>query len=489
MKKTFDPDFGTAAQAVDAMRQRVISSRELTLHVFARIKKHNPRLNLFITLLEEQAMARAGQADELLAKKNPLKPLGSLHGLPVSIKDVYATEGVRTTSGSKTLEAYVPKEDAVAVARLKAAGAIIVGKTNMPEFAADYQAFNDIVGTSNNPWDVTRTPGGSTGGGAAALAAGLSFMELGGDLNGSIRIPSHFCGVYGHKPTINVVPVRGHIPPPPGVVGVRSEFSVAGPLARSPEDLQLALEVIAGPDVDESVAYRWRLPPARENKLRDYRIGYVIDDPLCAVDPAVKEVLSNAIDSLAKSGLALTEGWPPGVDGSRQNEDYGWLLAAFLSQTMSDAEFKKMQQSAAGVGNPWTKGMTSVHRDWLAKSAQRLKARAVWQDYFKEHDAFLMPVAFVAAFPHDHTPDMGARKLMTSKGERPYDDIARWISFPTLTGCPATAVPVGTTKGGLPVGLQIMGPFLEDGTPIDIAAKLAQVYEGAGFVAPSGFAS
>ncbi len=480
----FDPNFGTAAQAVNAIRRGAISSRELTSQVFERIKKHNPKLNLFVTLMEEQAMARAKQADEALAKK---KPWGKLHGLPVVVKDVFETEGVRTTSGSKLLEKYTPKEDAVTVARLKAAGAVIIGKTNVPEFAADWQSFNQVAGTSNNPWDVARTPGGSTGGGAAALAAGFGFLEIGSDIGGSIRIPSHFCGVYGHKPTFDIVPLRGHVPPPPGVAAGPAELPVAGPLARSAEDLLLELEIVAGPDSLESVAYRWSLPAPRKTKLGEYRIGYVVDDPFCPVDPAVKDVLSNAIESLRKSGAQLTEGWPAGVDPKKQFENYFWLLAAFFSESLPDAAFKGMQQAAtAGAGDPWVKGTTSLHREWLRQSGQRLKARAVWQDYFKTHDAFLMPVSFVPAFPHDHKGDVNSRKLMATEGERPYLEMAKWISFATLTGCPATVAPVGRTRNGLPAGIQIMGPFLEDATPIDIAIKMAGITGR--FVAPPAFA-
>ena len=191
----------------------VISSRELLDTTFGRIKKYNPRLNAFVTLMEEQASERGRLADEQRAAG---KIWGPLHGLPIVIKDAFETAGVRTTSGSKTLEKYVPKEDAAAVARLKKAGAIVVGKTNMPEFAGDLQSYNEIVGTANNPWDIKRTPGGSTGGGAACIAAGMGFLELGSDIGGSIRTPCHFCGIYGHKPTLNVVPMEGHIPPPPG---------------------------------------------------------------------------------------------------------------------------------------------------------------------------------------------------------------------------------------------------------------------------------
>jgi amidase len=476
----FDPDFGTATQALAALRRGAISSRELTSHVFARIKKHNPALNCFVTLTEDQAMARAAEADAALAKK---KPCGRLHGLPIVVKDVFATQDVRTTSGSKSLEKHAPKEDAAVVARLKAAGAVIVGKTNVPEFAADWQSFNQVAGVSNNPWDVGRTPGGSTGGGAGALAAGLGFLEIGSDIAGSIRIPAHFCGVYGHKPTWDVVPMRGHIPPPPGIPAGPAELPVAGPLARGAQDLLLGLGVVAGPDAGETVAYRWQLPAPRQTTLRDYRIGYVIDDPFCRLDSAMKGVLSDAVESLRRSGAQLTEGWPTGIDPRRQSELYEWLLAAFFSQTLPDAQFKGMQQAAAGgAGDPWVKGTTSLHREWLRQSGERWKARAVWQDYFSAHDAFLMPVAFVPAFPHDHTSDMNARRLMTAEGPRPYGEMSKWISFATLTGCPATVAPVGRTKGGLPVGIQIMGPYLEDATPIDVATKLAAIMGG--FVPP-----
>jgi amidase len=356
----------------------------------------------------------------------------------------------------------------------------------MPEFAGDWQTFNAVAGTSNNPWDLARTPGGSTGGGAAALAAGFGFLEVGGDLAGSIRIPSHFCGVYGHKSTLDIVPNRGHIPPPPGISPGPAELPVAGPLARSADDLRLALEVLGGPDSSESIAYRWALPTPRKAKLTDYRIGYVIDDPFCPVDAPVKECLAAAIEALRKHGVQLVEGWPPEVNPLHHFETFSWLLAAFLSQTVPDASFESMQRAAAsGAHDPWTSGTTALHRDWLRQSAERLRARAVWQSYFNSHDAFLMPVSFVAAFPHDHR-DMNSRRLATTVGERSYSDLARWVSFATLTGCPATVAPVGVTSSGLPVGIQIMGPFLEDATTIDIASKMADLIGG--FVAPPEFA-
>jgi amidase len=481
----FDPDFGTATQALAALRRGAISSRELTAHVLARIDKVNPALNCFVTVTRDEALAAAKRADAQRGKRGGKGvKLGPLHGLPIVVKDTYATKGVRTTAGAKLLEQHVPEEDAVVVARLKAAGAVIVGKTNTPEWAADWQAFNAVAGQSNNPWDLTRTPGGSTGGGAAALAAGLGFLEVGSDIAGSIRVPSHFCGIYGHKPTWNVVPLRGHIPPLPGMGGTYSELPVAGPMARSAEDVLLELGVLAGPDDADAVGYAYRLPAPRGKTLRDYRIGYVLDDPANPVDSAMKAVLADAIAALRKAGARLTEGWPPGVDPIKQYQLYGWLLGAFFSMTLPDDEFERARETAAkGTDRAFTLGTAALHRDWLPQTGKRLAARATWAEYFKTHDAFLLPTAFVPAFPHDHSMPMEARTLRPEgSGERPYNSMSRWISYATLTGCPATTVPVGRTRGGLPVGLQIMGPFLEDATPLGIAAKVADVVGG--FVPP-----
>ena len=488
----FDPSFGTASEALHAIRGGVISSRELVAHTFKRIRQFNPKINAFVTLLEEPAMQRAAQADEALAAG---KPWGPLHGLPILIKDVFETAGVRTTSGSKTLENYVPKNDAAAVARLKGAGAIVVGKTNLPEFASDVQSYNEVAGTTNNPWDLTKTPGGSTGGGAAGLAAGFGFLELGSDIGGSIRTPCHFCGVYGLKPTLNVVPLQGHIPPPPGVVIGAVDLPVVGPLARSAQDLRLELEVIAGPTAPEAQAYTYRLLPPRGARLKDYRLGYVLDDPFCPVAPEVKEVLAGTVNALRKHGVGPEEGWPKGVDPQAIFDNYMRVLAGFFAPFTSPEELKLMHESLESpwgyYARRWIEGAEGLHKDWLEQSGLRLKARQAWQEYFQTHDAFLMPEAFVPAIPHDHRSSgrffHEPRTIATSQGPRPYGDIFRWISFATLTGNPAAVAPVGRTRGGLPVGIQIMGPYLEDATSIDVAGLLADVIGG--FQAPPGFAA
>ncbi len=478
----FDPDFGTAQQAARAIRTGVISSRELTAHVFERIEAHNPKINAFVTLAKEQAMERANAADEALAAGHPWGPL---HGLPVVLKDNLATAGIRTTAGSKKYEKTVPSHDAVPVARIKNAGAIIVGKTNLPEFGGDVQTYNDVAGTTNNPWDLKRTPGGSTGGGGAALAAGFGFLEIGNDIGGSIRTPSNFCGVYGHKPTLNLVSRVGNMPPDPGTVGAAlSDLSVNGPLARSAQDLRLELEIIGGPAPTEAVAYSWRLPAPRGSSLSDYRIGYTIDDRFCPVTGEVLEVLERAIRALEKAGARLERGWPEGVNPGETFELYFRLLGAAFSASEAQREELEETQHTLREAKNYLDGVTISHERWKQDNVGRYRARAAWSDWFQDHDVFLMPVTFTPAFLHDHNPKQSQRWISTPKGKRNYIEMFKWISFATLTGCPATVAPVGLTRSGLPVGLQIMGPYLEDATPIDIAGRLADLIGG--FQRPPG---
>src|SRR5580658_4240534 len=327
------------------------------------------------------------------------------------MKDDKKTAGIRSTCGAKMYANNVPKENAPAVQNLLDAGAIIVGKTNLPEWASDFQSYNEVAGTTNNPWNPDRTSGGSTGGGAAALACGIGFLELGSDIGGSIRTPSHFCGVFGHKPTIDVVSDQGFVEPL-NASPAPDRLSVNGPLARHAHDLPMGLQIAGGPAGVERIAYSWKLPPARGAQLRDYRIGYVLDDPFCPVAPDVGLQLERTIDA-----------WGEAVGG-------------------------------------------------------QYAARRCWADYFRAHDAFLMPVDFVTALPHDHSPDMMARKISTPAGPRPYLDMLKWIFHATLTGNPATVCPVGRTPEGLPCGIQILGPYLEDATPIDIAGRIADLNGG-----------
>jgi len=482
-------EFGSALEAARAVRGGQVGSEELTRHLLDRIERLNPRINAIVTLTAERALTRARAADAALARGDWWGPF---HGVPGTIKDTFATAGVRTTAGAPFLANHVPTEDAVVVDRLERAGVVVLGKTNVPYMAGDWQSYNEIFGQTNNPWDLERTPGGSTGGGAAALAAGLSYLSIGSDIGGSIRIPAHFCGVYGHKPTLEVVPQRGHIPPPPsGFPSPRLDLPVAGPLARSATDLKAAMQVLGGPDRDRAIAYRWSLPPARGSRLRDYRIGFVFDHELCPVVPEVREVLESTVDSLSRAGVRVEEGWPDRVDPGQQWRDYYHLLNAFLRPPgLTPGQLEEARKVAAAGGDDiqslTARAWVAPYADYSAALAGRMAARAIWQEYFMTHDAFLLPVSFTPAFHHDHNPDWDGRRIHTSVGERRYDDNLFWISFATMTGLPATAAPVGRTPNGLPVGIQIMGPYLEDATPIDVAAGLTEVVGG--FEPPPGFA-
>jgi amidase len=491
-------DFASAVTAARAIRAGDVSSTELTTRVLARIEQLNPRLNAIVTLTADAALARARGADEARARR---EWWGPFHGVPCTIKDSFETAGVRTTAGAPPFANHVPAVDAAVVSRLRAAGAVILGKTNVPLLASDVQSYNEIFGTTNNPWDLSRTPGGSSGGEAAALAAGLSYLGVGSDIGGSIRTPAHFCGVYGHKPTLNVVPLRGHIPPPPGYPVPPSDLAVAGPMARTAGDLRAALEVLGGPDGDETGAYRWSLPPARGSRLSDYRIGFVLDDPACPVSPDVGDVLAQAVEALQRAGARVDEGWPqsltPPVNPIGQYETYFYLLASTYAHLLLDGQVEVIREVAARQdGTAQTRrarAWTAPHKSFQFASSRRMAAREAWQDFFRTHDAFLMPTAFVPAFPHDHSlaapqPAMwraDERVIVTPKGPRSYVDMFFWISFATLTGLPATTAPVGLTHDGLPVGIQIIGPYLEDATPIDVAARLADLTGG--FRLPEGF--
>jgi amidase len=479
-----DIHFLGAAEIAGLIRNKKISSVELTQLMLSRIADIDKEINAINVLVDEEALANARKADEMLARG---KIIGPLHGVPITIKDSFRIKEVVTTAGNPVLKDFVPEYDAASVTRLKKAGAIILGNTNVPYMLNDHQSFNDIYGRTLNPWNLERSPGGSTGGGAAALAAGLSFLSLGSDTAGSIRIPSHFCGIFGHKPTIDLVPKEGQIPPLPGSLPYKSNgLSVAGPLARRAEDLKLLLEICGGPVEPESVAYSWKLPMVRKSNLRDFKIKYVMDDPLCPVSSEIKPVLDSAMEKFGKAGLKMEEGWPVTIDPEEQYYNYIYLLHAYVSGGASDSEIESLRTQAVSDDNSTSKiraqAFTNPHKYFKQEESRRLKARKEWQEYFKEYDAFILPVAFIPAFPHiekpwyPNNPDPARRRILnTPEGERDYDDMLFWISFATLTGLPATVFPIGITDSGLPVGMQIIGPFLEDATPIYLAGRLAEI--------------
>jgi amidase len=449
--------FQSATEAARTLRRKELSSRELTGMLLARIEAVNPALNAVVELGQTAALREAAAADEATARGDDTGPL---HGVPMTIKDAFNVAGLPTTWGNPAFKEYVADSDATVARRLKQAGAIVVGKTNVAFMLGDFgQTANELYGVTSNPWDTTRTPGGSSGGAAAALSAGMTFLEYGSDLVGSIRIPASFCGVYGLKPSVEVVPLTGFQPPgPPAGPSDMLYLSAVGPLGRSAPDLRTALRVTGGPEGQAAKAYSWALAPPRHARLGDFRVGVVLDHQHAPVSSEVTALLSDAVDALARAGATVVEGWPDGVDPVRNYESFGFHVQLFFAFQQPGEEFATLPEV-------------------IDHENRRMAARAAWNRYFNETDVFLCPVNFTPAFPHDPRP-FEARTISTPDGERPYDNQSFWVSHASLPGLPAVAAPIGRTPGGLPVGAQILGPLHEDDTAITFAELLGDVIGG-----------
>jgi amidase len=471
--------FRTAAELVRAVAARQVSSLELLEHQLDRVARLNPALNAVVTLDEERARADARRADASLARG---ETLGLLHGLPMTVKDAFETEGLRTTCGAPELAEFVPDRDAVAVARLRAAGAVIFGKTNLPIWAGDGQSYNEIFGTTRNPWDASRSPGGSSGGSAAAVASGLAPLELGSDIASSLRNPAHCCGVFGLKPSFGLVPQRGYIASPLGTLSA-GDMTVIGPLARSAEDLKLGLEVLAGPDQSDATAWRLALPPPRAESLGSYKLAAWLGDEGFPVDREVLAVLEAATTRLERAGAAVRPARP--VPLGESYRVFQRLLAGVSVSRLSEAEFQNVVAAAEANGTPRSRALAQRKREWNAVHEERLRMRAAWARFFEEYDALVCPVMPVTAIPHDHTPEFEAREISVNGERRSYWEQVAWCAPASLAYLPAVSVPVGATRSGLPVGLQIIAPYLEDLTAVDLARRVTEVLGG--FQSPPGF--
>ncbi|HEY4454690.1 MAG TPA: amidase family protein [Pseudonocardiaceae bacterium] len=445
--------FQSATEVAALLRAREISATDLTELVLDRLPLVNPAVNAIVETDREAAQRSAAEADRALKRG---APTGALHGVPMTIKESFHVAGMHSTWGDPASADNVAEQDATVVRRLRAAGAILYGTTNVAMMLADVgQSANPIYGRTRNPWDTGRVPGGSTGGGAAAVAAGLSFLEHGSDLAGSIRIPAAMCGVYGLKPTTGTVPTGGFRPPgvPASPNDLPSPLAV-GPIARSAADLRTALRATAGPDGAAAHAYIWRLAPPRHTRLADFRVGVVLDHPAAAVTGDVGGALSDLVDAVSAAGATIVPGWPPDVDPVAQAQSFGSEVAQFFA----------FQTGAA---------LPSV----VEQYHRRMAARAAWDRYFADVDVFLSPTVFTSAFPHTDQ-----EVIATPDGERPYHDLSFWIAPASLTGLPALSAPVGTTPAGLPVGAQITGARHEDDTAITLAELVAE--QVGGFTAP-----
>ena len=420
-------DFATALEAAEAIRSRKISSVELTETMFARMDRYNEPLNAFAYQLRDQALVQAKKADEMLAQsKRKGATLGVFHGVPITVKESFTVEGQPCTWGIPELKNSRAPKNSEVVNRLLAQGAVLLGATNVPLQLADWQTYNAIYGQTNNPWDVKRTPGGSSGGSAAALAAGLGYLSAGSDIGGSLRVPAHFCGIFSHKPTLDLVSLQGHIPGGgPGLPGFSTLLAVARPMARSAGDLLAALKVMGGPIGWEAKAWKWQMPEPRGFSLKDFRVGYVIDDPFAPLTPEVKAVLETTIEQLRRAGVRLKPGWPERLRPAELLANYRFHLDAFLFSTSPPEEQERLRKEFASDSGSPNSGARSSFAYWQQQNLRRLAFRAQWQAYFDQVDIFLSPVAFTTAFPHDHSQPQEQRIIQTSAGPRHYMDLAQ----------------------------------------------------------------
>ncbi|HEY0426077.1 MAG TPA: amidase [Rhodopila sp.] len=479
--------YSHATELTTALTNKTVSSRELVDDAIARIETLDTKVNAVVVRDFAAAREAAKAADEALARgeRRPLL------GLPMTVKESFNVAGLPTTWGNPKSRNWRPDADALAVSRLKAAGAVLLGKTNVPIDLADWQSYNEIYGTTNNPWDLTRTPGGSSGGSAAALAAGFVALELGSDIGGSLRAPAHFCGVFAHKPSIDLVPLRGGGPPgTPPLLPIRSDLAVFGPMARSAADLTVALAVLAGPDeMTDGIGYKLTLPPARHTVLKDFRVLLLDTHPLCPTANSVKGALDQLADRLSQTGCAVSRTSRRLPDLARTTQLYGELL---LASYMTDlpATVRQRAEDAAQALSPEDeslaayrlRGLTISHPDWVRANRTRAVLRQRWQDLFNDFDVVLCPVMPTPAFPHDHSPKP-MRRLDIDGKLVAYDDQIVWAGIATLFGLPATVAPIGHSEVGLPIGVQIIGGFLEDLTTIAFAEQVEREYGG--FVPPA----
>jgi amidase len=470
-------ELGTATELLARLRGGKLGSLELLEALLARIERHNGDLNAVVALDPEGAREAARAADATPAGRR-----GPLHGLPMTIKDSYEVAGMPATCGFPHLAGHVPVRDADAVARLRAAGAIPFGKTNVPLAAADHQSYNPVYGTTNNPWDATRTPGGSSGGAAAALAAGFTPLELGSDIGGSIRIPAHFCGVYGHKPSYGMVPLRGHIPPDPGEL-LTPPLSVAGPLARSAADLELALDVLAPAPP----------PPSRHERLADFRVALWADGEDFSVDARCLQAMREFADDLRRLGVTVDEAARPELDVAESDDLYVTMLFAAISAGMPE-EVLAIGVAAGEGTDPRSypariaRALRLTYHEFVGLQARQLQLQERWRRFFERYDVVLCPVTATVAFPHDHSGDRPGfmaqydRTHVVDGAPVPYMNGLQWSGLVLVANLPATVLPTGRMVDGLPMGVQAVGPFGEDRTPLRFAALAER--EIAGFQAP-----
>lgn len=473
-----------SARALAAMvREKKIGAVELLDFYLDRVARLNPRINAVIVQRADEARREAAACDAMTAKG---QSRGPLHGVPMTVKESFDVAGTPSTWGLLAQKDNIAKEDALSVARLKAAGAVVFGKTNVPVWLADWQSFNPIYGTTSNPWNVERTPGGSSGGSAAALAAGLTGLEIGSDIGASIRNPAHYCGVYGHKPTFDICPRDGHLLPGAYAHG---DLSVIGPLARSAYDLETALDIIAGPNALDATGLKLDLPRDTRTKFADFRVAVMSDAETAPVDGAVRGQIDALADWLEKQGATVDRVARP-VDPAEAHETYIMLLRSATSGAPDDAAFAKLVEARAGLEGrndyyAWhVRANTMSHREWLGWNNKRMRMVEDWARFFTRFDLLLCPTAATTAFPHMQTGERWERMIKVDGKDQPTTTQLFWAGFSNMVLLPSTIAPLGLASDGLPVGVQIVAPAYRDHSAIRFAQLLEDQYRA--FAAPSG---
>jgi amidase len=478
--------YATASQQIAALRERKTSAVELLEQTLARIDAQDRALNAVVVRDQEAARQAAVDADAALARgeRRPLL------GLPMTVKECFNIAGLPTTWGIPGTQSIRVRGDAVVVQRLKAAGAVVLGKTNVPPNLADWQTANPIYGVTRNPWDLRRSPGGSSGGSAAALAAGYVALEMGTDIGGSLRVPAHCCGVFAHKPSYGLVPMRGCAPPgtPELDVSAEVDLAVVGPMARSAADLALALDVVAGADDDRARAWRLQLPEPRHERLQDHRVLVLRQHPQLPTGTEVADAMERWTSALARAGCRVADHATSLPDLQQIARTYGQLLLAFFGAQMPAPEYEGMRRAAQALSPTddseqalELRAFSSTHRDWIAADRVRASLRQAWHRLFEEWDVVVCPVMPLPAMLHDDAP-MEQRRLDVDGQQLPYSRLGVWAGPATVAGLPATAMPIGLGPSKLPIGVQIVGAQYADRTTLAFARQ-AETLLG-GFIQP-----
>ena len=475
--------FKSAFEIAEYVKAKAVSSREVVSFYLDRIETFNPQINAVVQLDAERALLRADAADKAIASG---QDWGPLHGLPVTIKDAYLTEGIVTANGIPALKGNIPDRNADVVQKYVDAGAIILGKTNTPMASGDFQSFNEIYGTTNNPWDLTRTCGGSSGGAGASLASGMTPMELGGDIGGSIRIPSHLNGVYGHKPSHGIVTQRTLVDWPDQIA--EQDLWVVGPMGVCAQDLRKALALLVGPVPEKALAWKIELPPPRTKSIKSLRVATYFDHPDYPVDQEVREQLESVAVSLERAGARVERNVSPDIDFQENLIVYLQIMYSHMDENVPDEVRDMMAEALKPI--PGSEEVIAMFggsvAQWNKANERRFQLQRKWTEFFRDYDVLLAPILPLPAFEHDHTAIPFRRWVVNGEDRSAMIDTLFWAAFSLLTYLPATAVPAGrTAKQGLPVGVQIVGPFLEDQTPLEVAIMLEDCHQG--FVAPSGY--